>query len=157
MCSHFHGPRCTSRVLVPGKKVARSKTAVDMAAASDIFACGSTALKMICTAGVHDGHTMLVNGASGSVKSILILLCNSTRKDDRHGQTGQRGHGAWAGRRPGTLIERRDRSICRLHKNITMEPTSGKAVVKVRSDWAALPGYSRCSSASLAFYSLSFH
>lgn len=49
MFSYSHGPKCTTRVLIPGKKVARSKTAVDMAAASDIVACGSTAPKIIVT------------------------------------------------------------------------------------------------------------
>ncbi|KAL6229121.1 hypothetical protein BDW75DRAFT_225633 [Aspergillus navahoensis] len=62
-------------VRLPGNQVARIGATVDMAAASGIIGCGSTALKMIRTAGVRDGHIVLVNGASGSVGSMLVQLC----------------------------------------------------------------------------------
>ncbi|KAK4234098.1 hypothetical protein C8A03DRAFT_38140 [Achaetomium macrosporum] len=63
-------------VRLPGGNVARiDASVVDMAAASGINGAGSTALKMIRTAGVHEGHTVLVNGASGSVGSVLVQLC----------------------------------------------------------------------------------
>jgi len=62
-------------VRLPGSQVARIDDAVDMASASGINGAGSTALKMIRKAGVRDGHTVLVNGASGSVGSVLVQLC----------------------------------------------------------------------------------
>ncbi|KAJ5177242.1 uncharacterized protein N7482_003119 [Penicillium canariense] len=65
----------TEYVRVPGRQVARTDAAIDMASASGINGAGSTALKMIRTAGVREGHTVLVNGASGSVGSVLVQLC----------------------------------------------------------------------------------
>lgn len=62
-------------VRLPGSQVARIDATVDMASASGINGSGSTALKMIRTAGVREGHTVLVNGASGSVGSVLAQLC----------------------------------------------------------------------------------
>ncbi|KAL4909982.1 hypothetical protein BDW74DRAFT_144156 [Aspergillus multicolor] len=62
-------------VRLPGNQVARIQSTVDMASASGVHGCGSTALKMIRTADVRDGHTVLVNGASGSVGSMLVQLC----------------------------------------------------------------------------------
>lgn len=62
-------------VRLPGSQVARIDPAIDMASASGIICSGSTALKMIRTAGVREGHTVLVNGASGSVGSVLVQLC----------------------------------------------------------------------------------
>lgn len=62
-------------VRLPGSQVARVDAAVDMVSASGINGCGSTALKMIRKAGVREGHMVLVNGASGSVGSVLVQLC----------------------------------------------------------------------------------
>ncbi|KAJ5105729.1 hypothetical protein NUU61_003076 [Penicillium alfredii] len=62
-------------VRLSGSQVARIDPAVDLASASGINGAGSTALKMIRTAGVREGHTVLVNGASGSVGSVLVQLC----------------------------------------------------------------------------------
>lgn len=62
-------------VRVPGSQAARIDGTVDMASASGINGCGSTALKMIRTAGVRDGHKVLINGASGSVGAVLVQLC----------------------------------------------------------------------------------
>jgi NADPH:quinone reductase-like Zn-dependent oxidoreductase len=62
-------------VRLPGSQVARLDAATDMASASGITCSGSTALKMIRTAGVREGHTVLVNGASGSIGSVLVQLC----------------------------------------------------------------------------------
>lgn len=62
-------------VRLPGSQIARIDAAVDMASASGINGSGSCALKMIRTAGVREGHTVLVNGASGSVGSVLVQLC----------------------------------------------------------------------------------
>ena len=62
-------------VRLDGSQVARIDAGVDMASASGVNGCGSTALKMIRMAGVREGHTVLVNGASGSVGSVLVQLC----------------------------------------------------------------------------------
>ncbi|KAJ5691923.1 hypothetical protein N7462_001346 [Penicillium macrosclerotiorum] len=61
-------------VRVPGGNVTRIPETMDMAAASGINGCGSTAVKMIRTSGVSPGHTVLVNGASGSVGSVLVQM-----------------------------------------------------------------------------------
>jgi NADPH:quinone reductase-like Zn-dependent oxidoreductase len=62
-------------VRVPGSQLARIDSGVDMASASGINGAGSCALKMCRTAGVREGHIVLVNGASGSVGSVLVQLC----------------------------------------------------------------------------------
>lgn len=63
-------------VRMPASQVARvDATAVDIASASGVSCSGSTALKMIRRAGVREGHSVLVNGASGSVGSVLVQLC----------------------------------------------------------------------------------
>ncbi|KAL3472583.1 hypothetical protein BJX99DRAFT_235212 [Aspergillus californicus] len=67
-------------VRLPSSQVTRIDAAadmreMDMASASGIQCSGSAALKMIRTAGVREGHTVLVNGASGSVGSVLVQLC----------------------------------------------------------------------------------
>ncbi|KAL2824318.1 NAD(P)-binding protein [Aspergillus cavernicola] len=62
-------------VRLPGSQVARIDAGIEMASASGIIGSGCTALKMIRTAGVREGHTVLVNGASGSVGSVLVQLC----------------------------------------------------------------------------------
>ena len=60
---------------LPDSQVARIDAAIDKASASGITCSGSTALNMIRTAGVRTGHTVLVNGASGSAGSVLAQLC----------------------------------------------------------------------------------
>ncbi|KGO47953.1 Polyketide synthase, enoylreductase [Penicillium expansum] len=62
-------------VRLPGCQVSRIDDGIDMASASGIIGSGSTAFKMIRTAGVREGHTVLVNGASGSVGSVVVQLC----------------------------------------------------------------------------------
>jgi NADPH:quinone reductase-like Zn-dependent oxidoreductase len=63
-------------VRTPASQVARvDATAVDIASASGVSCSGCTALKMIRRAGVREGHSVLVNGASGSVGSVLVQLC----------------------------------------------------------------------------------
>ncbi|KAH8425108.1 NAD(P)-dependent alcohol dehydrogenase [Aspergillus melleus] len=62
-------------VRLPGSQVARVDPTVDMASASGLSCSGSAALKMIRAVGVREGHTVLVNGASGSVGSLLVQLC----------------------------------------------------------------------------------
>ncbi|KAL3457171.1 NAD(P)-binding protein [Aspergillus heterothallicus] len=62
-------------VRLPSSQVLRIDPAMDMASASGIHCAGSAALKMIRTAGVREGHVVLVNGASGSVGSVIVQLC----------------------------------------------------------------------------------
>jgi NADPH:quinone reductase-like Zn-dependent oxidoreductase len=62
-------------VRLPSNQVCLIDPAVDMAAASGIHCSGSAALNMIRTAGVREGHRVLVNGASGSAGSLLVQLC----------------------------------------------------------------------------------
>lgn len=62
-------------VRLPGSQVAPLDAAVDLAPASGVIGAGCTGLKMIRNSGVHQGHRVLVNGASGSVGSVLVQLC----------------------------------------------------------------------------------
>ncbi|KAJ0423360.1 hypothetical protein BJY00DRAFT_310486 [Aspergillus carlsbadensis] len=62
-------------VRLPGSQVCLIDPAVDMASASGVHCSGSAALNMIRTAGVREGHCVLVNGASGSAGSVLVQLC----------------------------------------------------------------------------------
>ncbi len=62
-------------VRFPGSQVTRIDAALDMASASGINCSGSVALRMVRTAGIREGHTVLVNGASGSAGSLVVQLC----------------------------------------------------------------------------------
>jgi NADPH:quinone reductase-like Zn-dependent oxidoreductase len=48
---------------------------IDLATASGMVGCGSTAIKMARTAAVGHGDRILVNGASSSVGSVLVQIC----------------------------------------------------------------------------------
>ncbi|CAG7976223.1 unnamed protein product [Penicillium salamii] len=62
-------------VRIPACQVVNIEAGVDMASASGISGSGSVALRMVRTAGIGAGHSVLVNGASGSVGSLLLQLC----------------------------------------------------------------------------------
>jgi len=62
-------------VKLRANQVVRLPDSVDMTTASGINGCGSTALKMMRTAAVGQGDTVLVNGASSSVGSVLVQIC----------------------------------------------------------------------------------
>lgn len=62
-------------VRVNGNRVVRIDPALDMASSSGVNGCGSCALEMLRRTGVHNGHTVLVNGASGAVGTVLVQLC----------------------------------------------------------------------------------
>ena len=62
-------------VLIPSSQVTRLPEGSDMVAMGGVLGSGSTALKMARTAGVKEGHRVLVNGASGSVGKLLIQVC----------------------------------------------------------------------------------
>lgn len=62
-------------VRMPGSQVVRIDDGVDMVAASGMIGSGTTAVKMIRTAGIREGHRVLVNGASGSAGSVVTQMC----------------------------------------------------------------------------------
>ncbi|KAK0941170.1 zinc ion binding [Friedmanniomyces endolithicus] len=62
-------------VRVPGGNATRLPEDADMAAMAGVLGSGSTALKMLRVGGVRAGSRVLVNGASGSVGSVLVQLC----------------------------------------------------------------------------------
>lgn len=62
-------------VRIPSSQAARLPEGSDMVAMGGVLGSGSTALKMARTAGVKEGHRVLVNGASGSVGKVLTQVC----------------------------------------------------------------------------------
>ncbi|KAH8897166.1 NAD(P)-binding protein [Thozetella sp. PMI_491] len=62
-------------VRFPASQVVRIDPTIDMASASGINCSGSVALRIVRTAGVREGQTVLVNGASGSAGSLVVQLC----------------------------------------------------------------------------------
>jgi NADPH:quinone reductase-like Zn-dependent oxidoreductase len=62
-------------VRIPSSQATRLPEGSDMAAMSGVIGSGSTALKIARTAGVREGHRVLLNGASGSVGKLLIQVC----------------------------------------------------------------------------------
>ncbi|GAM85455.1 hypothetical protein ANO11243_034620 [Dothideomycetidae sp. 11243] len=62
-------------VLISGSQVVRVNETLDMASASGIPCSGSVALDMVRAAGVRHGQRVLINGASGSIGSLLVQLC----------------------------------------------------------------------------------
>jgi NADPH:quinone reductase-like Zn-dependent oxidoreductase len=62
-------------VKVPADQTLRLPDGIDLATASGMIGCGSTALKMARTAAVGQGDRVLVNGASSSVGSVLVQIC----------------------------------------------------------------------------------
>ncbi|EFW98458.1 glycoside hydrolase family 3 domain containing protein [Grosmannia clavigera kw1407] len=62
-------------VRLPASQVTQIDDAVGLEDAAGLHCCGCTALKMIRTASLCAGQTVLVNGASGSVGSVLVQLC----------------------------------------------------------------------------------
>ncbi|KIH87973.1 hypothetical protein SPBR_05141 [Sporothrix brasiliensis 5110] len=64
-------------VRIPGTQVVPLPESVDFVQASGVTGAGCTALKLLRKSGVKRGQRVLVNGASGSVGSVLIQLCKS--------------------------------------------------------------------------------
>ena len=62
-------------VRVPGTQVSPLQPSVDLVQASGIVGAGCTALKLLRESGVQSGQRILLNGASGSVGSVLVQLC----------------------------------------------------------------------------------
>ncbi|CAK7201029.1 hypothetical protein SEUCBS139899_003730 [Sporothrix eucalyptigena] len=61
-------------VRLPGAQVAPLPESVDYAQASGVIGAGCTALKLLRKSGLQSGQRVLVNGASGSVGSVLVQL-----------------------------------------------------------------------------------
>lgn len=62
-------------VRIPSTQVAPLPESVDFAQASGVVGAGCTALKLLRKSGLKQGQRVLVNGASGSVGSVLVQLC----------------------------------------------------------------------------------
>jgi len=62
-------------VRIPSSQAAQLPKGLDMVAMGGVLGSGSTALKMTRTGGVKEGHRVLVNGASGSVGTVLMQVC----------------------------------------------------------------------------------
>lgn len=65
----------TEYVRLPGSNIVRISDAVDMASAAGISSAATTSFRMVRSVGVREGHTVLVNGASGSIGSTLVQVC----------------------------------------------------------------------------------
>lgn len=61
-------------VRLPGTQAAPLPESVDFVQASGVVGAGCTALKLLRKSGVKQGQRVLVNGASGSVGSVLIQM-----------------------------------------------------------------------------------
>ncbi|CAK7209390.1 hypothetical protein SBRCBS47491_000425 [Sporothrix bragantina] len=66
---------CAEYVRISGSQVAPLPASVDFAEASGVVGAGCTALKLLRKSGIQSGQRVLVNGASGSVGSVLVQLC----------------------------------------------------------------------------------
>ncbi|CAK7236659.1 hypothetical protein SCUCBS95973_009683 [Sporothrix curviconia] len=62
-------------VRMPGSQVAPLQPSVDLAQASGVIGAGCTALKLLRKSGIQPSQRVLINGASGSVGSVLVQLC----------------------------------------------------------------------------------
>lgn len=71
-----YGVMCEYVKAMP-EKLTRLPDGVGMEMAAGMLGCGSTALKMMRTAGLKGGDRILVNGASSSVGSVLVQMCKA--------------------------------------------------------------------------------